>query len=145
MNKKLLILPLFFSLLSAETVKSKEMKAQDYDRHYKRSSNMNTTEDRVISSTAEASAQITVTITLQATSEMTSGRDRNIATMSFLDNNRMQITEEIAQGEGEHLETLLTMMKLKNDQKSLEKIQTHFNELVYLSHNDFLNKLVDLV
>jgi hypothetical protein len=65
--------------------------------------------------------------------------------MSFLDNNRLEITEEIAQGKGEHIETLLSMMKLKRSQTSLSNIQTHFNELVYLSHSDFLEKLKTLV
>ena len=144
MNKTLLILPVLFSLLAAESVKSKEMKAKDYSKHYNHSSNIGSTEDRVISSTAEALAQITVTVTLQATSEMTSGRYRGTASISFLDHNRMQITEEMAKGKGEHIETLLTMMKLKNDKKSLENVQKHFNELIYLSHNDFLEKLEEL-
>jgi len=145
MNKKLLILPLLCSLLTAQTVKPKEMRTTDYTKHYDNSSNIDSTEDKVISSTAEASAQITIMVTLQASSEMTSGRHGGTATMSFLDNNRIQITEEIAKGEGEHLETLLSMMKLKKDEKSLEKIQTHFDELIYLSHNDFLDKLESLV
>ena len=146
MNNKLLILPfLLCSLLTAKTVETKEMKAKDYAKHYDRSSNINSTEDKVISSTAEASAQITIMVTLQASSEVTSGRHSGTATMSFLDNNRLEITEEIAQGEGEHLETLLSMMKLKNDKKSLKKIQNHFDEFIYLSHNEFLDKLKVLI
>lgn len=146
MHKKLLILPFLLSSLStAKTVETKDMRAKDYTKNYDTSSNVESTEDKVISSTAEASAQITVTVTLQATSEMTSGRDtRTTATMSFLDNNRLEITEEIAQGKGEHLETLLSMMKLKTNQTTLTNIQTHFNELIYLSHNDFLEKLKTL-
>jgi short subunit fatty acids transporter len=142
MNKKLLILPLFCSLLTAQTVKTKEMKAKDYEKHYDQSSSRHTTENRVISSSAEASAQITVMLTIQTSSEMTSGRhSRSMATMSFLDNNRINITKEIAQGEGEYLETLLSMMNLKKDTKSLMNIQSHFDELIYLSHSDFLDKL----
>jgi len=147
MNKKLLLIPFLCSLLSAETVKSKEMRAHDtnYSKNYDNSSNIETTEDRVISSTADASAQITIMITLQAISEVTSGRSNNMATMSFLDNNRIQITEEIAEGEGEHLETLLTMMKLDKNEENLKKIQNNFENLIYLSHNDFLNKLTTLI
>ena len=145
MNKKLLILPLLCSLLTAQTVKTKEMKAKDYEKHYDNSTNVSTTEERVISSSAEASAQITIMVTIQASTEMTSGRHGGTATMSFLDNNRIEITEEIAKGEGEHLNTLLTMMKLKSDKKSLSNIQSHFDELIYLSHNDFLDKLSSLV
>ena len=147
MNKKLLLIPFICSLLSAETVKSKEMHAQDdnYEKNYEHSSNKESTEDRVISSTAEATAQITVTITLQAISEITSGRaSHNMATMSFLDNNRIQITEDIAKGEGEHLQTLLSMMKIKKDTENLKNIQSSLEELVYLSHKDFLDKLITL-
>jgi len=145
MNKKLLLLPLFCSLLTAQTVETKNMQAKDYEKHYEKSSNVDSTEERVISSSAEASAQITIMVTIQASSEAISGRDGGNATMSFLDNNRMQITEEMAKGEGEHLETLLSMMKLKKNAKSLENIQLHFNQLIYLSHNDFLDKLSTLV
>jgi len=145
MNKKLLLLPLFCSLLTAQTVETKNMQAKDYEKHYERSSNIDSTEDRVISSSAEASAQITIMVTIQASTEITSGQHGGNATMSFLDNNRMQITEEMAKGEGEHLETLLSMMKLKKNKHSLENIQTHFDELIDLSHNDFLDKLSTLV
>jgi hypothetical protein len=147
MNKKLLLIPFLCSLLSAETVKSKEMRAHDtnYSKNYENSSNIKTTEDRVISSTAEASAQITIMVTLEVVSQVTSGRNNNTATMSFLDNNRIEITEEIAQGEGEHLETLLTMMKLEKNERNLKKIQNNFENLIYLSHNDFLNKLTTLI
>jgi len=145
MNKKLLLLPLFCSLLTAQTVETKNMQAKEYKKHYNNSSNGNSTEERVISSSAEASAQITIMVTIQASSEIISGRHGGNATMSFLDNNRMQITEEMAKGEGEHLETLISMMKLKKNKLSLANIQTHFDELIYLSHNDFLDKLSNLV
>jgi len=145
MNKKLLLLPLFCSLLTAQTVETKNMKAKDYEKHYEKSSNVNSTDDRVISSSAEASAQITIMVTIQASSEIISRRHGGNATMSFLDNNRIQITEEMAKGEGEHLETLISMMQLKKGKQSLANIQTHFDELIYLSHNDFLDKLSSLV
>jgi len=147
MNKKLLFIAFLCSLLSAETVTSKEMRAHDtnYSKNYENSSNKETTKDSVISSTADASAQITIMVTLQVISEVTSGRSENKATISFLDNNRIEITEDIAQGEGEHLETLLSMMKLEKNEKNLKKIQNNFENLIYLSHNDFLNKLTTLI
>jgi len=147
MNKKLLILPLICSFLTAKTIQPEVMHAQDsnHQRHYEQSIPNESTEDRVISSTAEASAQITVMVTLQTTSEVTSGRHTGTASMSFLNNNRIEITNDIARGEGEYLETLLTMMELKKDKKSLERIQHHFNELIYLGENDFLDKLENLV
>jgi len=140
MNKKILLIPFICSLLSAETVKSRAYD-NTYAKNYEQSSNIGTTEDRVISSTAEASAQITVVVTIQVISEVTSRTNTNMATMSFLNNNRTQITEEIAKGEGEHLQTLLTMMKLKYDKKNLKNIQNNFEEFIYLSHDDFLKKL----
>ena len=144
---KLLILPFISSLLLAQAVDPKVMRAKDSKKysHYQHSGPSHTTEGRVISSSAEASGQVTVMVTIQATSEITSGRHGGHATMGFLDNNRMEITEEIAKGEGEHLETLLSMMELNNDAKSLEIIQKHFDELIYLSHNDFLDKLETLI
>ena len=145
MYKKLLIIAfLLSSISSAKTVKTKDMKANNYTKHYNNSSNIESTEDKIISSTAEVSAQITISIAFQVTTEMTSGRYSGTASISFLDHNRMQITEEMAKGKGEHIETLLAMMKLKNDKKSLENIQKHFNELIYLSHNNFLEKLEEL-
>lgn len=146
MKKTLLLIPFICSLLSAQTVKSKDMHAHDsnYQNNYNNSSNRRTTEDRVISSTAEASGQITLVVTLQVISEVTSGKNHNMATMSFLDNNRIQITEDIAKGEGEHLQTLLTIMELNHNTENLKKIQNNFEELIYLTHNDFLNKLATL-
>ena len=139
MNKKLLLIPFILSsLLSAEAV-------NHYSNNYENSSTKETTEDRVISSTAEVSAQITIVVSLKIISEVTSGKDNNLATMSFLDNNRIQITEDIANGKGEHIETLLSMMKLINTKENIEKIQSHFDELIYLGHNDFLNKLKSFV
>ena len=156
MNKKLLLLPFICSLLSAKTVEPKVFRAIDsprpsmqqsnYSTHYQNSSHMESTDDKVISSTAEASAQITVISTVQVTTELTAGgRHGGSAIMSFLDNNRIEITEDIAKGEGEHLHTLLRMMKINNDTKNLTKIQDNFINLIYLTHNDFLDKLESLV
>jgi hypothetical protein len=131
----------------AQTVQPKEMYAQDTNPNhiYDHSLPGNRTEDKVISSSAEASAQITIVVTLQLSSEMTTGKSGGSATMSFLEKNRLQITEEIAQGEGEHLATLLKMMELKSDHKSLTKLQSHFDELVNLDEPAFLSKVKALV
>lgn len=147
MYRTLLLIPFLISLLTAQTAQPKVFHAQDTKHHdnYHTSSSIKNTQDRVISSSAEASAQITVVITIQATSEMTSGSEHDEATLSFLDNNRIQITEEIAKGEGEYLTTLLTMMKLKKEKKSLKNLQDNFENLIYLTHDDFLNKLKTLV
>jgi len=152
MKTLLFLLALTPLLLVAKTVKPKVMHAQDreYQEHYSHSSNHRNTEDEILSSSAEATSQITVTISLQisteALSEITSeGGHHSSARLSYLDNNRIQITEDIAKGEGEYLETLLSMMHLSQDKKSLKKIQNNFDELIYLSHNDFLDKLESLV
>jgi len=150
----LFLLALSPTLLVAKTVQPKKvMHAQDrdYHAHYSHSSNHQNVKEEIISSSADATAQISVTVTLQistdALSEITSqgGVHHSNARLSYLDNNRIQITEDIAKGEGEHLETLLSMMHLCQDKKSLKKIQKSFNELIYLSHNDFLDKLESLV
>ena len=110
-----------------------------------------------MSSTAEASSEISIEATskdmsdmsieasLDGTSEVTSGENYGTARMSYLDDNRIQITQDIAQGQGEYLTTLLTMLEIPNNEKNLEKIQKSFDELIYLSHNDFLNKLQTLI
>jgi len=153
MKTLLFLLVLTPLLLVAKTVKPKVMHAHDreYQNHYSHSSNHRDTEDEILSSSADATAQITVTISLQisteALSELTSegGGHQGTARLSYLDNNRIQITEDIAKGEGEYLETLLSMMHLNQDKKSLKKIQNNFDELIYLNPNDFLDKLESLV
>jgi len=147
MKKILPLLALSTLLLLGKTVEPKVMRAQndEHRQHYSNSSHRHSVEDEIISSTAEASSQISIMVSLQAISEVTSGEYHGTARMSYLDNNRMDITQDIAQGDGEHLRTLLSMMKIPADAKNLEKIQSHFDELIYLSHNDFLNKLQTLI
>ena len=153
MKTILFLLTLAPLLLVAKTVKPKVMHAQNrdnYHRHYSHSSNHRDQKEEVLSSSAEATGQITVTITLQisteALSEVTSeGGHHSTARLSYLDNNRVQITEDIAKGEGEYLQTLLSMMNLNQDEASLKRIQKNFDALIYLSPNNFLNKLESLV
>ena len=151
MKTLLFLLALTPLLLVAKTIKPKIMHAQDreYHRHYSHSSNNRDTEDEILSSSADATAQISVTISFQisteALSEATSEGHHSTARLSYLDNNRIQITEDIAKGEGEYLQTLLSMMYLNQDETSLKRIQKNFDALIYLSPNDFLDKLESLV
>jgi len=143
MKKILPLLTLSTLLLLGKTVEPKVMGAQN-DESYSHSSDRDI-EEEILSTTSEASAEISMRISTEASSEITSGEHHGRARMSYLDNNRIQITQDIAKGQGEYLSTLLIMLKLPNDEKSLEKIQKHFDELIYLSHNDFLNKLQTLI
>jgi len=151
MKTLLFLLALSPLLVLAKTVKPKVMHGQDkdYHEHYSHSSNHRDTQDDILSSSVEATGQISVEISFQisteALSELTSEGGHGTARLSYLDNNRIQITEDIAKGEGEHLETLLSMMNLPKDGKTLKKIQNNFDDLIYLSHNDFLDKLENIV
>ena len=147
MTKTLLIIALFGSILSAKPVDTKVMRAKDsgYSHHYSNSSHHHDTREDILSSSAEATSQISVAIFIQATSEVTSQGAHHSARLSYLDNNRVQITKDIAQAKGEHLETLLTMMELPNNPKNLKNLQENLEELIYLSHDDFLEKLKVLV
>ena len=148
MKTLLLLLSLTSIFLQAKTVKPKIMHAQDYHREYSHSSNSHDGDDDILFSTFEATGQITATISLEisteATSEVTSGSGRGMARMSYLDNNRVDITQDIAKGDGEHLQTLLSMMNLKANEKNLKRIQSNFDNLVYLTHNEFLKKIEEL-
>lgn len=153
MKTLLFLLALTPLLLVAKTVKPKVMHAQDreYHRHYSHSSNHRDTKEEILSSSADATAQISVTISLQISTdvlcEVTSegGSGHSTVRLSYLDNNRIQITEDMAKGEGEYLETLLSMMNLPQDTQSLQTIQKHFEAFIYLNPNDFLDKLESLV
>ena len=141
----LLIIPI---LIEAKKVDSKVMHAQDRRApdSYSRSSNHRDRGDEILCSTTEASGQIIFMIAVQATSEITSGEHpHSSARLSYLDNNRVEITEDIAKGEGEHLETLLSMIKPDYNKKSLITIQENFDKLIYLNHNEFLDKIESLV
>jgi len=144
MKKILPLLALSTLLLLGKTVEPKVMRAQN-DDDYSHSSHRHSVEDEILSTTTEASAEVSMRISTEASSEITSGEHHGTARMSYLDNNRMDITQDIAQGDGEHLRTLLSMMKIPSDAKNLEKIQKSFDKLIYLSHNDFLNKLQTLI
>ena len=133
----LLMLP-----LSAETIKPKVMHGTD---HYNRSSSRGSSNDPFLS-TMEVSVQITSMVSLEASSQATShsGGRGNARIHSFLDNNRIDITNDIAKGEGEHLQTLLSMMQLQQDERYLLSLQSNFKSLIYLDHTQFLHKLREI-
>ena len=106
-----------------------------------------------IDASFQATVEITSIATLEGTSQATSGgrgevprrdRARYYKPISFLKNNRDVIMEDISKGDGEHLATLLKLMKLKRDSKSLSKIQMNFNTLLTLNSSDFIYKLEKL-
>lgn len=137
-------------LLLSNRIEPKIMHGQNYHRNYEHSTITNNRDDNILLSTFDATGQISVAITVEVTSEITTqitseGNRHSTARLSYLDNNRVEITEDIARGEGEHLETLLSIMNLKKDSDSLKVIQNNFDKLIYLSHNNFLDKLENLV
>lgn len=142
MHKIILPLVLGSVLLLGKAVEPKVMRASDRGHHqnYSNSSHVHDRNERVLSSTAEVSSVISIEGISQITSHGHHGRAR----MSYLDNNRVEITQNIAEGQGEHLSTLLTMMNISSDKEKLEKIQKSFDELVYLSHSDFLDRLEEI-
>ena len=100
-------------------------------------------------STIDASSEISIQVTsislTEASSHATSNRPqqrrRNYSELKFLKDNRVKITKDISQGSGEHLFTLLDMMKLKRDSNNLSKIQSNFEKLLVLDNKEFLFKL----
>jgi hypothetical protein len=147
MTKTLLIILFLSSIVSAKSLEPKAMRAKDnrHSSHYSNSSHHHDSREDFFSSSAEATAQISIAIFVQATSEITSEGHQSNARLSYLDNNRVQITKEIAQGQGEYLKTLLSMMNLPSNPKNLKNLQENFEKLIYLSHDDFLKKLKVLV
>lgn len=138
----LLALPFF---LFAKSDEPKVMHAQEYAHQKYYSGGSKSIKEGLFLSTVEITAQISMVILTQATSEVTSKSHYSKAHLSYIENNRIEITQNIAKGEGEYLETLLTMLELKKDKESLEKIQNKFDNLIYLSHNDFLTQLEKII
>jgi len=138
MKKIFIILTTFSILLLAKSVEPKVMHAQDrHENRYEESSTYRDTQDEILSSSAE----ITVQISTIVSTEMTESDYQNNAHLSYLKKNRIEITEDIAKGEGEHLETLLVMMQLEKTDTFLTKIQSNFETLINLDHQKFLNRL----
>ena len=148
--KNLLLLTITLnSIIFGKTIEPKIMHAQDYHEPeanknidtYSESSESHHHSKDILSTTIETSVQISIGVSSQITSEGAS----NVARMSFLNKNRIKIIEEIAQGEGEYLTTLLNIMKIKSNSTTIKILQDNFNQLIYLSHENFLKKLNSLV
>ncbi|MCH9740443.1 MAG: DUF3015 domain-containing protein [Epsilonproteobacteria bacterium] len=146
MKKSLLLLPLLILVAPAGTIKPKVVGAKDYHRHYDRSVRGGHRNKPIIS-TIEASAQISSILFIEASSQATThgGHSRHDPyALNFLDENRIEITRDIAKAEGEHLKTLLKMMALQQDNKALLNIQSNFDTLISLESAEFLTKLKEI-
>ncbi len=159
MRKIFILLAILSNFILADTIKPRVIHVHDnvyrnsnidYGRSYRR--------DSLGISSIDASCQATVDVisiaTLEGTSQATSGgreevqrrrdRARYYKPITFLKNNRGIIMEDISKGEGEHLATLLKLIKLNINNKNLSKIQTNFNTLLTLNDIDFIYKLKKL-
>jgi hypothetical protein len=135
-------------LVEAKRVETKVMHGQNreaYQTHYDNSLNHQDTKEEILSSTTEASGEVIFMMATQISSDATSQNSSAHAKLSYLDKNRIEITEDMARGEGEHLETLLSMIKPHYKQKHLTLLQKHFDEFIYLNSNDFLKKVDKLI
>ena len=149
--KNILLLPLLLTLITAQTIKPKVIKARDSVSH-SRGSHHSNRQGNILFSTIEASSEVTMQITsavsLEVSTEATSGqphqRSRNYSELEFLNNNRLKITEDISNGNGEHLLTLMSMMHLKKDSTTLSKIQSNFENLLALEDETFLLELREI-
>jgi len=140
-KRSLLLLSCTVISLYGGSIKPKVVHATDYPRHYRGSTGVRKADPLI--STSEASAQISSLLSLEASSQATTnpaGRG-NPRAYSFLEENRIEITEEIAKGEGEHLQTLLGLMHLKADETTLLALQSNFEQLIYLNPEQFLTQL----
>jgi len=158
MKTILIILSILITSTGAKSINSKVIRAHDGYR----SSGHTTThrgggrnQDDILLSTIEATSEITIQITsavsLEASTQATSqppqqgrGRRRNYSQIKFLQKNRVQITQDISQGRGEYLITLLNMMNIKQDTPTLTKIQSNFETLSALDDEKFLSKLTEI-
>lgn len=109
--------------------------------------------DNPIGISTQATVGVSTIATSEGTSQSTSGRGgrgvprsrpRYYKPITFLKKNRDIIMEDVSKGEGEHLTTLLKLLKLKRDSSSLSKIQKNFNSLLTLNSIDFIYKLEKL-
>jgi hypothetical protein len=149
MKKYIFLLPFLITIITADTIRPRVIRGHDsvYRGEYGHSSR-----GSVGLSSIEASSEMSVQITsisiTEASSDATSHRPhrrrRDYSELRFLEDNRLKITEDISQGGGEHLVTLLSMMRLKKDRKTLSKIQSNFDTLLGLEGKDFLSKLEEI-
>lgn len=151
MQIPLLIFIFLLSTLDARTIKPKTVKAKDRTSRHR--GHRNTQETILLSTfqaTSEISIQITSVVTLEISTEATSGQPRGNARVryrsevEFLNNNRFKITEDISNGDGEHLITLMGMMHLQKNHATLAKVQSNFENLLSLEDEAFLLKLREI-
>ncbi|MBD3792672.1 MAG: hypothetical protein IE889_00735 [Campylobacterales bacterium] len=144
MKKLLIILTILTIALPAGTIKPHVMGARDHPpRHYDHSVGSGRHHDTLFS-TFEATAEISSVISIGASSEATTYGDHPPHyrhALNFIDENRIEITQDMAKAEGEHLKTLLTMIDLKSDTQSLLAIQSDFDTLSQLSADELLTRL----
>jgi len=144
---KTLLFLLIFSMISlfAETIKPKTMHATDHYRHYSRSAG-GASHNNPFLSTMEASAEITSMVSFEASSQATTNPNRrgNAHLSTFIEQNRIEITQDIARAEGEYLTTLLSMMHLNRDETYLLALQSNFDAFISLDAQQFQHKLREI-
>ncbi|MCK5854287.1 MAG: DUF3015 family protein [Sulfurovaceae bacterium] len=151
MKKILLLLPTIFLSLNAETIKPKKVKAKDRDSRGHYSSKHHSRED-ILFSTVEASSQassqisfeVTLGLSTQATTEVSTEQKikQRTQALKFTKSNRSKIDIDIAKGGGEHLSSLLNILKLKESKKSLITIQSNFKKLQSLNNQQMIDELM---
>jgi len=154
-----ILISLLITITTAKNIEPRVIRGHDnhYDRGHTtthRSSHSTNTQDDILLSTIEASSEISIQITsaisLEASTDATSQdpqnhrRQREYSQIKFLNNNRVQITQNISQGKGEYLSTLLNMMNIKPNKPTLLKIQSNFDVLLGLKDEEFLDKLAKI-
>jgi hypothetical protein len=156
MKTILILLSIFITTTTAKSINPKIIRAND---GYRSSGHINHRgggrhQDDILLSTIDATSEISVQVTsalsLEASTEATTQppqnrrRRRNYSQIKFLEKNRVQITQDISQGKGEYLITLLNIMNIKQDTPTLTKIQSNFKTLSVLNNEKFLSKLAEI-
>jgi len=157
MKTIIIILSILITSTCAKSINSKVIRAHDGYRsggHTSYRGGGRHQDDILLSTidaTSEISVQVTSAVSLEASTQATSQspqrgriRRRNYSQIKFLQDNRVQITQNISQGRGEHLITLLNIMNIKQDTNTLIKIQSNFENLLILKDENFLSKLTEI-
>ena len=143
MYKLLLLLPFLISTLPAGTIKPRTMEARDH-RPYERSVCSSRHRDNMLLSTLEATTEISSILLIEASSQATTQRSyspNDPYAINFIEENRIEISQDMARAKGEHLTTLLKMLNLQYDETHLMATQSKFETLSSLSSNELLTQL----
>ncbi|HHH20166.1 MAG TPA: DUF3015 domain-containing protein [Campylobacterales bacterium] len=144
MHKILLLIPLLLSTAQTGTIKPQTVEARDH-RHYDRSVRGGSRHgDSLLISTFEATAQISSILLSEASSQATTYGNQaphHRRAIHFIEENRIEISQDMARGDGEHLSTLLTMLDLDHDAPRLLAIQSDFDALSQLDSAELLTQL----